>query len=78
MQLLKEQYNESRNRGAGSTRDELAICREMGRALEGRKKEEMERMRVLWEQENAKLSSIVGDEERVKNKLIDLYRKNRP
>lgn len=50
----------------------------MGKALEGKKKDEMERMKVLWEQENAKLSSIVGDEERVKSKLIDLYRKNRP
>jgi hypothetical protein len=32
---------------------------------------------MLWEQENAKLSNIVGDEERTKNKLIDLYRRNR-
>lgn len=35
-------------------------------------------MKVLWEQENMKLNNIIGDEERLKNKLIDIYRKNRP
>ena len=38
----------------------------------------MDLMKVLWKQENAKLNNIMGDEEKTKNKLIEIYRKNRP
>jgi len=33
----------------------------MGKAVEKRKLEELDVMRVLWEQENAKLNNIIGD-----------------
>jgi len=33
----------------------------MGKAVEKRKLEELDVMRVLWEQENAKLNNIMGD-----------------
>jgi len=35
-------------------------------------------MKVLWEQERMKLGVIIDDEEKIKNRIIDMYRKNRP
>jgi hypothetical protein len=41
------------------------------------KESEMNVMKTLWEQERMKLELIAKDEESMKSKLEDLYRRNR-
>lgn len=50
----------------------------MEKAVSQQKLSELDLMKTLWEQENAKLTNIMGDEQKTKQKLIHLYRKNRP
>ena len=38
---------------------------------------ELEDLKMMWEQENMKLNNIMGDEAKMKERLIDMYRRNR-
>ena len=48
----------------------------MEKKLNLNKDNELELMKILWEQEKVKLDLISKDEEKMKQKLEEMYRKN--
>ena len=77
MKGIKENYMKEREKNRIKGGQEVKVLAEMEKNLVKNKENELNVMKCLWEQERMKLELIAKDEEKIKSKLEDMYRKNK-
>ena len=77
IEQLQENYEKKKKLKNLQNVDELNVCREMEKNVRKQKESEMEKIRDVWSAECRNLEKITGNEEKMKEKLYDIYRKNR-